>query len=823
MRIRIPVTTFVILFATLGGCSPEEEPKPDCPVNQGDPEWEPHESSCDGLDNDCDGLTDELLPWPSNRCSTNGKGVCNAGWSECIQGVRACRPDPPELETWDGKDNDCNGAVDDVIPVDLPVMRARILMPPSVHADEEVDATTLKQVLASLNAKRGAAKNAIEKAELDKQIKHTEKQIEGFAVLGQYRSLMGKLRDSKDPSVHAAIEPKLAELRDAAVAAHRPKSSGVVAHILQQAGIPHERWTPDSKHSALEDWVGGLNELDKYSLIILPGYLQPSFVDPASGHLDRLKTWVTAGGVLVWTKLVGPGANDNPDAIARKKQVLKFAGIETQTKAADTRSVHIAADSPATRWLDQAAERRIKLMDERAEWRHEVFLYTALPGAEIIATARDKDDKVLGATWIRRRIGKGAVYTLGWNVADYTVNRCYVNCFDPGTDVAAMFYKGAWAEAAKGHYIVKHTVPGTEPAVLIPSHDVDAPDSNNAGMWGNAGAVQMAEMENKRGVKGSYFITTDYVADYYNEDMVRRLKELGQLPSGGHTVQHLNWSKFNRGTCTETRKTYAPATKTICGEVNVSLELLRKVLGGGVRLDAWRTPYLQASPYQLEVLWRAGVRYDSSHATGNLRTNFPVDVTEYQYYAIEQVPKSRRMFVIPIGLEDGIGAKVGDKFTRVELNRARWARFRALWTENIIGNLGNGAWTTLLVHPSVGVGDGITSSNLKMKVEATEYAIKLAQDRGMHIDTMGRLGDFWRGRADARLSAISYSDKAGYSVSVQVGKDGAERFSLEFGDAIDKVTCSGCGTAKVQGRRVVFATMPAGKTVKVTASVKKSQ
>jgi hypothetical protein len=72
---------------------------------------------CDGIDNDCDQQTDESFPEQNADCDTGVPGVCAWGTTECVAGAQACigilMATP---ESCDGLDNDCNGLVDDDVP-----------------------------------------------------------------------------------------------------------------------------------------------------------------------------------------------------------------------------------------------------------------------------------------------------------------------------------------------------------------------------------------------------------------------------------------------------------------------------------------------------------------------------------------------------------------------------------------------------------------------------------------------------------------------------------------------------------------------------------
>ncbi|MBL8921931.1 MAG: hypothetical protein JNJ54_23985 [Myxococcaceae bacterium] len=72
------------------------------------------EELCNGLDDNCDGRVDETFPGMGAACTTTQPGVCAAGTRGCTLGAEVCNATAmPSAERCNGLDDDCNGRTDE--------------------------------------------------------------------------------------------------------------------------------------------------------------------------------------------------------------------------------------------------------------------------------------------------------------------------------------------------------------------------------------------------------------------------------------------------------------------------------------------------------------------------------------------------------------------------------------------------------------------------------------------------------------------------------------------------------------------------------------
>ena len=84
----------------------------------------PTKEVCDGKDNDCNGQVDDNLTSQGKPCTDNTKSPpCNIGITACVQGKNICKGNP-QKEICDNKDNDCDGKIDNANAAGAPLQQS---------------------------------------------------------------------------------------------------------------------------------------------------------------------------------------------------------------------------------------------------------------------------------------------------------------------------------------------------------------------------------------------------------------------------------------------------------------------------------------------------------------------------------------------------------------------------------------------------------------------------------------------------------------------------------------------------------------------------
>jgi peptidoglycan/xylan/chitin deacetylase (PgdA/CDA1 family) len=597
-----------------------------------------------------------------------------------------------------------------------------------------------------------------------------------------------------------------------AVDVHSPETGSFYAlnHLLNQMGIPFE----------IANWHAGFNQLDPmvYPLVIINDYIDQG--ETNSSKENALNTYVTNGGVVIAPQIID----------AELQTLFGVTGYTDNTNRFFIKFTETNDSSMA--YINQPEEITIQLGTPPPTYTQIYNVGIYIPSStntEIIANALDANEIVIGPTIVKHVTGTGRTYALGFSFfdtilrsesnRDFDAQRVFVDDFEPGADVIRLFIRAIYEEATGGHFIRKHTMPGPQDSALLVTHDVDAQEgyleNNNVDGWGVPVARQFADLEMQLGISATYFLTTKYVTDsddigFWYTPTVKYICDKG-FDCQSHAVRHLYQITLpvTSDMCAETFATYVPLiTPTLCGELNVSKELIENVTNKSV--ISFRSPFLSFHRNLPETLETLDYLYDSSFTGPDTLTNFPYPLMEETLFATETT-----IYEFPVTLDDfDLGP-----------NPITNSNVITKWKRTITANRENNAINVLLIHPSKGR-NCLDAKNppcyrADFKLETERQIVNFAKTNNFLVTDLTSFAKFWRARDDILVDASYAKGTNSYTYTIVLTNTNADSISgltLALGDyCINPKFHDSPYSANAMGNKIIFEQIDSNQVVNLTA------
>lgn len=500
------------------------------------------------------------------------------------------------------------------------------------------------------------------------------------------------------PSAYAGGEPS----RLAILLTDRNSSWLGLVHGLKSFGVPF---------TVTEDYQQAL----RHPLVMVyPVVSGKAMSQPA---LAALSAYANDGGILIGSHVLGGGLN-------------ALFGFAEAVPSNARRQLQFPPDSPLP--LRYFGTRGHTLVLGSSAQPTGTYSYSA-PSGQVLASYEDGS-----AAIVTRAVGKGRTYALGVDIGTFALlghnNRQegiaeqYVNRFQPGMDTLFLQLRD-WYATHNRNAVLLGTVPEGKQLSVLLTHDIDFTESIN-------NAIQYAEYQRARGIRGTYFIQTKYVRDwnddvFFNQNGAERTRQLHALGMevASHSVAHAKvFSQLPLGTGDERYPAYEPFVKSrfktlnasVLGELRVSRYLLEANVPG-LRVESFRPGHLENPVSLPQALQASGYRFSSSVTANNALTHLPFRLNHSRGPTGETA-----VYEFPITIEDELEPPMGARLPEALAIAEQISRYGGLYL--------------VLTHPNV----------LDHKLAFTQGLVEQLKPSAWY-GSLARFGHWWVARDQVTL------------------------------------------------------------------------